>query len=99
MRQIDLVIFECDGVLMDSELVSHECAVAALRSVGLDIDAGAVLRRFLGVPSHYMAKQVAAESYPVSPDFVKKLEQSIVDAFEFRLNSLHASIWPCQGSL
>ncbi len=98
MRQIGLVIFECNRIIIDSELVSRECAIAALGPVGLDIDAGLVLRRFLGIPRHYIEKQVASEDYPVSHDFVKKLEQPIVSAFEFQLNSLYASIRPCQGS-
>lgn len=88
MRKLDLVIFDCDGVLLDSERISCECATAALQSVGLQIDIDTVFRRFVGVSRHEMAKQVAAEGYPVGPDFTAELERSIVTAFEQRLRCI-----------
>lgn len=89
MRQIELVIFDCDGVLLDSELISCECTVAAFQSVGLQIDAHTVFSRFLGIPRRDMVKQVAGEGYPVGEDFTEKLEHAIVAAFEDRLQSIH----------
>lgn len=88
MRKIDLVIFDGDGVLLDSERISCECATAALQSVGLQIDIDTVFRRFVGVSRDDMAKQVAAEGYPVGPNFATDLEHSIVDAFEKRLRAI-----------
>jgi HAD superfamily hydrolase (TIGR01509 family) len=88
MRSIELVIFDCDGVLIDSELISRECALASLRSLGMNIDAETLSSRFLGVPRHVMASQVAAEGFPSGPDFVQKLEQSIVDSFEQQLKPI-----------
>ena len=35
---IDLVIFDCDGVLMDSEPVGNDAVRSALREFGLDAD-------------------------------------------------------------
>jgi len=88
VRKIELVIFDCDGVLLDSERISCECAVAALQSVGLQIDIDTVFKRFVGVPRHDMAMQVAAEGYPVGSNFAADLEHSIVEVFEQRLHSV-----------
>jgi HAD superfamily hydrolase (TIGR01509 family) len=88
MKQIELVIFDCDGVLLDSEIISCQCAAMALQAVGLQIDIDTVFQRFVGTSRGDMAKQVAAEGYPVGPDFANKLEQSVVEAFEDRLCSI-----------
>ena len=88
MRKIELVIFDCDGVLLDSERISCECATEALQSIGMPIDVDTVCRRFVGVARSDMAKRVAEEGYPVGPTFVADLERSIVEAFERRLQSV-----------
>ena len=38
MPDFDLVIFDCDGVLIDSEIISARMLVAELARLGLDID-------------------------------------------------------------
>ena len=91
LPRVDLLIFDCDGVLLDSERISCECAAAALQSVGMQIDVETVFRRFVGVSRHTMAEQIAAEGYPVAPDFVEQLERSITDAFERRLQSVRGA--------
>jgi HAD superfamily hydrolase (TIGR01509 family) len=44
----DLIIFDCDGVLVDSELLSCRCLSDALAQLGIDADVDAILDRFLG---------------------------------------------------
>lgn len=44
----DLVIFDCDGVLIDSEVISANMLIAELRDYGLDITLEFVSRNFLG---------------------------------------------------
>jgi HAD superfamily hydrolase (TIGR01509 family) len=43
-----LLIFDCDGVLVDSEVMSAEIVVNVLRRHGLEIDLARVYRDFLG---------------------------------------------------
>ncbi len=45
---IDLVIFDCDGVLIDSEIISAQMLVSELASLGVQIDLSYVARHFLG---------------------------------------------------
>jgi HAD superfamily hydrolase (TIGR01509 family) len=44
----DLVIFDCDGVLIDSEVISARMLIAELRGYGVSIDLPYVTRHFLG---------------------------------------------------
>ena len=48
MMQIDLVIFDCDGVLIDSEVISASMLIAELAFYGVTIDLEFVSRHFLG---------------------------------------------------
>ncbi len=44
----DLIIFDCDGVLIDSEVISARMLIAELRGYGVDISLDFVSRNFLG---------------------------------------------------
>jgi len=44
-----LVIFDCDGVLVDSEPLSNACFAAALKRVGLDWSVEETMRRLMGL--------------------------------------------------
>ncbi len=44
----DLVIFDCDGVLVDSEVISARMLISELASYGVAIDMAFVTRQFLG---------------------------------------------------
>ena len=47
-REVDLVIFDCDGVLIDSEVISTRSAVTALAAIGYEIGEADAARRFVG---------------------------------------------------
>ncbi|PTQ73511.1 HAD family hydrolase [Celeribacter persicus] len=44
----DLVIFDCDGVLIDSEVISARMLIEELTGYGVDIDTAYVAQHFLG---------------------------------------------------
>ena len=44
----DLVIFDCDGVLIDSEVISARMLIAELAAYGVAITPDFVSRHFLG---------------------------------------------------
>lgn len=48
MDGIELVIFDCDGVLIDSEVISAAMLIRELADHGVRIDADYVVRHFLG---------------------------------------------------
>jgi HAD superfamily hydrolase (TIGR01509 family) len=58
MRRIDLVIFDCDGVLIDSEVISARMLIAELAGYGVRMDMAFVSRHFLGRSYPVVLKEV-----------------------------------------
>ena len=74
----DLVIFDCDGVLIDSEVISARMLIAELAGLGVVVDMAYVASHFLG------------RSYPtvmatIRQDFGLDLPGSFEDAYRTRL--------------
>jgi HAD superfamily hydrolase (TIGR01509 family) len=83
------IIFDCDGVLVDSETISLRCTTAALRRCGYDIDEAGVFNRFLGVSTSSMVRTIEEEmGRPVPPGFVDDLRRNILAAFEEELRPI-----------
>jgi HAD superfamily hydrolase (TIGR01509 family) len=73
----DLVIFDCDGVLVDSEVVSCRAHADVLSRHGYPITAEEVLRRFLGVSDREARLTVEAELGRQLPE---NIEQQVKQA-------------------
>ena len=58
---IDLAIFDCDGVLVDSEVISCRAHAEILTRHGYPITAEQVLERFLGVPDREARQAIETE--------------------------------------
>ncbi len=58
---VDLVIFDCDGVLVDSEMLSAEVLIAELAPLGLHLDQPYIRRHFLGRSFPTVARAIAQE--------------------------------------
>ncbi|MHB8269142.1 HAD family hydrolase [Bradyrhizobium sp.] len=65
---VDLIIFDCDGVLVDSEVISCRAHAATLTRHGYPITADQVLDRFLGVSDLEARLIVEAEIGRKLPD-------------------------------
>ena len=67
MGEIKLVIFDCDGVLMDSESIATEAELSIYRQYGLKIDAEEFSTRFAGSASNEIMKELEKElELPIS---------------------------------
>jgi HAD superfamily hydrolase (TIGR01509 family) len=80
--QFDLIIFDCDGVLVDSELLSCQCLSDELSVSGISLTLAQALDLFLGrstsaVTQHYL---VLGQTLPV--DFPLQLKSRVLAAFE-----------------
>lgn len=89
MSGFDLVIFDCDGVVVDSEILSCNCLVALLREYEIDIDLAEVYQRFLGrsfqtVADHYRVWR----NEPMPDDFRTKWQAAIRQAFTTSLTAI-----------
>src|SRR5918995_5355664 len=77
-----LVIFDCDGVLVDSEPISLRCTAAALNRFGYPVDEDDVFDRFLGGSTASMVAAVEASlGRGLAPEALDDLRREILDAF------------------
>ncbi|MBZ4023792.1 hydrolase [Rhodobacter sp. TJ_12] len=79
----DLIIFDCDGVLIDSEIISAQMLIAELALHGVEIDLDYVARHFLGRAYPTVLKQVRAEfGIDLPEDFEPNYRARLLSAFE-----------------
>ena len=83
MMQTDLVIFDCDGVLIDSEVISAAMLISELALYGVSIDMEFVSRQFLGRSYPVVIKEVRETFGIVLPDhFESDYRARLLAAFE-----------------
>ena len=80
---IDLVIFDCDGVLVDSEVISCRAHAETLTRHGYPVSAEQVLHRFLGVSDREARLIVEAEMGRGLPDdFEDQVKQTTLQFYD-----------------
>jgi HAD superfamily hydrolase (TIGR01509 family) len=86
-----LVIFDCDGVLVDSELISSDLEDEIARRLGVTLDPAEMHRRFLGRTAREQWKELAHEFGVELPvDFHVRRVREAKEAMSARL-------LPCAG--
>jgi HAD superfamily hydrolase (TIGR01509 family) len=85
----DLIIFDCDGVLVDSELISCRAHATTLARHGYAITEEQVLERFLGVSDSDARRMIEADLGRALPeDFEHQIRQATL---KFYAGELRAS--------
>lgn len=88
-RNWDLIIFDCDGVLIDSELLSAEVLIELLAADGVEIDFDHVRRNFLGRSFPTVARHIREElGHPLAPDFESLYRARLLKRFEDELKPM-----------
>lgn len=64
------VLFDCDGVIVDSEKIGLDHMAEALAELGIEIDPAGVSALFLGKTLPGVAGTLAAEGWPIPTDWV-----------------------------
>ena len=86
---IELVIFDCDGVVVDSEVISARVLIAHLASVGVDVDAAHVRTHFLGRSFPKVATEVRMlYGVKLPEDFEASYRATLLKAFETELKPM-----------
>lgn len=86
MSDFDLVIFDCDGVLIDSEIISARMLVTELARLGLTIDLAYVERHFLGRSYPVVMETIRREfGLDLPPDFEAQYREALLAAFQQEL--------------
>lgn len=77
---VSAVIFDCDGVLVDSEMIAHEVETDILDSIGLHYDRHEFTARFMGMsdPAFYAALEADAQA---------RLGRSVIAELRSRINA------------
>jgi HAD superfamily hydrolase (TIGR01509 family) len=78
----DLLIFDCDGVLIDSESIVCRAEVEALAEVGYEIELERFMERFIGKAARDSHAIIEAElGRPLPPDFITEAARRVAAAF------------------
>ena len=84
---IDLIIFDCDGVLIDSEIISARMLVDELAGLGVQIDLDYVARHFLGRSYPTVMAVIRKEfGLDLPGDFEDQYRNRLMAAFETGLS-------------
>ncbi|QYK41819.1 MAG: HAD family hydrolase [Paracoccaceae bacterium] len=79
---VTLVIFDCDGVLIDSEIISAGMLIQELARLGVAIDLDYVTRHFLGRSYPTVMQQIRTDFHlDLPPSFEDAYRQRLLDAF------------------
>lgn len=68
MPACELVIFDCDGTVMDSETIAAECEVEALKAYGAELTVQEFTARFAGTASEVVKQAMEQELGRSLPD-------------------------------
>jgi HAD superfamily hydrolase (TIGR01509 family) len=86
MGGTDLVIFDCDGVLIDSEVISARMLIAELAGYGVQMDMAFVSRHFLGRSYPVVLREVRERWGVALPDrFEADYRARLLAAFDREL--------------
>ena len=89
MNHFDLIVFDCDGVLVDSEVISCRAHAETLTRHGFPITSEQVFDRFLGRSTRQAHLEVEAELGRSLPDdFNTQLQDELYRSFEATLQAV-----------
>ena len=95
-----LVIFDCDGVLIDSESIYCSVDSAALAELGHAISPQDIARRFSGVPHHVLWETLSEElGFATPPDMLDRVRAECRRRFETELKPIAGAAESLRGAV
>jgi HAD superfamily hydrolase (TIGR01509 family) len=88
MTKPDLIIFDCDGVLVDSEVLSCRCLSEALAGYGIDLGLDEALDLFLGRSMAAVLEHYRAQGRLIPEQFSAELRAAVRAAFRSGLSPI-----------
>lgn len=89
MSQFDLVIFDCDGVLVDSEIITTRVFAAMLGELGATYTLEEMFDQFVGRSMQYCYDKVRAViGRELPPDFESTLRARVTDALSAEVQAV-----------
>jgi HAD superfamily hydrolase (TIGR01509 family) len=87
-RDLDLIIFDCDGVLVDSEVLSCRCLAEALEGCGIALEFAEALELFLGRSTSVVLQHYAGQGRALPDSFVSDLKARTRESFRISLQPI-----------
>ena len=84
-----LMIFDCDGVLVDSEVLAAMAVCETLRDCGIDLEVDQAINRYVGINMVSMLKKIEAEfARPLPIDFAGQIHANVNAIMVSKLNEI-----------
>jgi HAD superfamily hydrolase (TIGR01509 family) len=88
-RSVDLVIFDCDGVLVDSELPANQVFCEALCAEGLDVELADIVRLLKGLSLNSCGDVIRREfALDLTAAFFDRLQKRTFERFRRELQAV-----------
>jgi HAD superfamily hydrolase (TIGR01509 family) len=84
-RRTELVIFDCDGVLVDSERLAVQVESRLITSLGWELSPDDVLERFVGRSDEHMLGEIEAALGRAVPEWSDLYREALFASFEDEL--------------
>lgn len=85
---IDLIIFDCDGVIADSEVLATDVLIDDLNAIGMPITRDDVQQQFLGQSFQSMAAKLKQRfGRPLPADFADSYREHLLQRFDADLRA------------
>lgn len=85
---VDLVIFDCDGVLIDSEPLDCRAVAECLAEDGIPLSADEILERYTGISWAAMVADLEARHGPMAADFAERHRRRLWPLLEAELTAI-----------
>lgn len=86
---MDLVIFDCDGVLVDSEPIANRLLAESIQELGLHYSYDETVRTFVGHPTHVCIALIEElTGRPVPPGFLEGYDAQLVQRLATRVEAV-----------
>jgi HAD superfamily hydrolase (TIGR01509 family) len=87
--KFDSIVFDCDGVLIDSEMLANRSEVELLKSIGIEFDLHEYMARFVGkTKQDVLAGIESLHGVKLTEDFWKSVEDNTFKVFQTELQPI-----------
>lgn len=92
MSKFDLVIFDCDGVLLDSEIIACRADAEAYTRLGYPITTREFSARFAGMPDEAIDSALASEIEGALPaNFRSDIKKTVIQKYKTELQAINGA--------
>ncbi len=83
------IIFDCDGVLVDSEIITTKYFIKHLHDIGYPISIEDAIKRFTGISDKAVYEEISSESgIRFTPEQISHIQEQVHDALHAELSAI-----------